>query len=138
MNSFSAPIPAEPPAPGRTPRATLIAGLIAFAPVVCALAAFTGFASFLLDVTNLSPEEAEFLGGGAMPGPPTSFYASGVFLLASAATSLIAFAYFLIDAMVSPYVPQDNRAVWAVVLLFGNVVAFPVYWYVAWWRRRAR
>ena len=58
MNSFSAPIPAEPPAPGRTPRATVIAALIAFAPVVCALAAFTGFASFLLDVTHLSPEEA--------------------------------------------------------------------------------
>ena len=138
MNSFSAPIPAEPPAPGRTPRATVIAALIAFAPVVCALAAFTGFASFLLDVTHLSPEEAEFLGGEPMPGPPTSFYASGVLLLAGAATSLIAFVSFLIDAMVSPHVPQDSRAVWVVVLLFGNVVAFPVYWYVAWWRRRAR
>ena len=73
-----------------------------------------------------------------MPGPPTSFYASGVLLLAGAATSLIAFVSFLIDAMVSPHVPQDSRAVWVVVLLFGNVVAFPVYWYVAWWRRRAR
>ena len=73
-----------------------------------------------------------------MPGPPTGFYASGVLLLAGAATSLVAFATFLIDAMVSPYVPQDSRAVWAVVLVFGNVVAIPVYWYVAWWRRRAR
>jgi hypothetical protein len=73
-----------------------------------------------------------------MPGPPTSFYATGALLIAGAATSLIAFAYFLIDAMVSPHLPQDSRAVWAVVLLFGNVVVFPVYWYVAWWRRRAR
>jgi hypothetical protein len=138
MNSFSAPIPAaEPPAP-RTPGSTVIAGLIAFAPVVCGLAAFAGFASFLVDATHLSAEEADFLAGGPMPGAPAGLSASVLLFGACAATSCAAFAYFLVDVMVSPHVPQGNRAVWAVVLLFGNVVAFPVYWYVAWWRRRTR
>jgi hypothetical protein len=138
MDSFSAAIAAaEPPAP-RTPRSTVIAGLIAFVPVVCALAAFAGFASFLVDVTHVSAEEAELLSGGPMRGAPAGLSASVLLFGACAATSLAAFAYFLCDAMVSAHVAQDTRAVWAVVLLFGNVVAFPVYWYVAWWCRRAR
>jgi hypothetical protein len=105
---------------------------------VCALAAFAGFASFLVGATHLSAEEAEFLSGGPMPGSPAGLSASVLLFGTCAATSLAAFAYFLVDAMVSRHVPQDSRAVWVVVLLFGNVVAFPVYWYVAWWRRRAR
>jgi hypothetical protein len=33
-------------------------------------------------------------------------------------------------------VPQDKKALWAVVLFFGNVMAMPVYWYLYIWRER--
>lgn len=31
-------------------------------------------------------------------------------------------------------VPQDKKALWAVVLFLGNMIAMPVYWYLYIWR----
>jgi hypothetical protein len=31
-------------------------------------------------------------------------------------------------------VPQDKKALWAVVLLLGNMFAFPVFWYLFIWK----
>ena len=35
-------------------------------------------------------------------------------------------------------VPKDQRALWAVVLLLGNMLAMPVYWYLYIWREPAK
>ncbi|GAM09587.1 hypothetical protein OR1_01867 [Geobacter sp. OR-1] len=32
-------------------------------------------------------------------------------------------------------VPQDKKALWAVVLFLGNMVAMPVYWYLYIWKK---
>ncbi|MCE9556131.1 MAG: hypothetical protein K8T91_22510 [Planctomycetes bacterium] len=31
-------------------------------------------------------------------------------------------------------VPQDKKALWAVVLFLGNMIAMPIYWYLYIWR----
>jgi hypothetical protein len=69
---------------------------------------------------------------------PAGFSVFGAVAVASALTSLAAFAYFMIGVMTSPRMGSEIRALWAIVLLLGNTVGFPVYRYVAWWRRRAR
>ena len=33
-------------------------------------------------------------------------------------------------------VPQDKKALWAVVLFLGNMLAMPVYWYLYIWKER--
>ena len=37
---------------------------------------------------------------------------------------------YIIHLFHSDRVPQDKRALWAVVLFLGNVFAMPVYWYI--------
>ena len=32
-------------------------------------------------------------------------------------------------------VPQDKKALWAVVIFLGNMVAMPVYWYLYIWKK---
>ena len=32
-------------------------------------------------------------------------------------------------------VPADKKALWAVVLFLGNMLAFPIYWYLYMWRQ---
>jgi hypothetical protein len=71
-----------------------------------------------------------------MPAPPAGFYA--FVALGSAVMSVAALVYFMIDAMVSSHLAGEQRALWVVALLLGNATAFPVYWYVAWWRPRRR
>lgn len=34
----------------------------------------------------------------------------------------------------NPAIAADKRALWAVVLFFGNVIAMPVYWFLYVWR----
>jgi hypothetical protein len=49
MNSFSAPTRARPAAPGRTTRATAIAGVLGFAPVACMALAVAVFLAMFAD-----------------------------------------------------------------------------------------
>ena len=35
-------------------------------------------------------------------------------------------------------VGQDKKALWAVVLLLGNIVAMPVFWYLYIWKKPER
>lgn len=53
------------------------------------------------------------------------------------------FTFFLMLAMTAFYivylfrtdrVPQDKKALWAVVLFFANMFAFPVFWYLYIWK----
>jgi len=48
-------------------------------------------------------------------------------------TLVLAIVYLAI-AYRSPAVPNDKRSFWAVVLLFGTIFAFPVFWYLFVWR----
>ena len=35
-------------------------------------------------------------------------------------------------------VPQDKKALWAVVLVMGNMISMPVYWYLYIWKDASR
>ena len=43
-------------------------------------------------------------------------------------------AFYIIYLFKSDRVAQDKKALWAVVLFFGNMIAMPVFWYLYIWR----
>lgn len=42
---------------------------------------------------------------------------------------------YIINLFRSATVPTDKRALWAVVLFMGNIMAMPVYWYLYIWQQ---
>jgi hypothetical protein len=46
--------------------------------------------------------------------------------------------FYVILANRSEAVPEDKRRFWTLVLLIGNVIAFPVFWYLFLWRPRTQ
>jgi hypothetical protein len=60
-----------------------------------------------------------------------------VLVIVAALTSIAAVVALLVDVFTNPAVPGDRQLMWVLVLLFANVVAFPVYWYVVHWRAPA-
>jgi hypothetical protein len=43
-------------------------------------------------------------------------------------------AYYIYHIFKTPHVPQDKKALWAVVIFLGNVMAMPIYWYLYIWK----
>ena len=51
-------------------------------------------------------------------------------------TMLLMFALlgvYVFHAYKSDRIPNDKRVLWVVILFFGNMIAFPVYWYLYMW-----
>lgn len=42
--------------------------------------------------------------------------------------------YYIHHLFKTDAIPQDKKALWAVVLFMGNVIAMPVYWYLHIWK----
>ena len=42
-------------------------------------------------------------------------------------------AFYIVHLFRSDRVPGDKKALWAVVLFLGNLLAMPVYWYLYMW-----
>lgn len=52
-------------------------------------------------------------------------------------TMLLIFAlmiFYIVYLFRTPRVPQDKKALWAVVLFMGNMIAMPVFWFLYVWR----
>lgn len=47
---------------------------------------------------------------------------------------LIVLLLYVINVFKNPRVIQDERALWITVLILGNVITFPFYWYLHIWR----
>jgi hypothetical protein len=43
-------------------------------------------------------------------------------------------AFYIVYLFRTDRVPQDKKALWAVVLFFANIFAFPVFWYLYIWK----
>lgn len=43
---------------------------------------------------------------------------------------------YIVHVFKTDRVPQDKKALWAVVLFLGNMIAMPVYWYLYIWKER--
>ncbi len=46
---------------------------------------------------------------------------------------LILIAFYIVHLFRTDRVPADKKALWAVVLFLGNLLAMPVYWYLYMW-----
>jgi hypothetical protein len=124
--------PLSPPAPAIARGAkTTALGLLSIAPAATMAIAVV---SWLLAIMRFEQAVTSF---DAAPAEPR-FGLMAAVLVVSAVASLAAFVVFLADVMTNRTVAPDRRLVWALLLLFANVVAFPVYWYVVWWRPSCR
>jgi hypothetical protein len=41
---------------------------------------------------------------------------------------------YVVNVFKNDHVSKDKKALWAVVLFLGNVIAMPVYWYLYIWK----
>jgi len=44
---------------------------------------------------------------------------------------------YIIHIFKTEKVPQDKKALWAVVIFLGNMIAMPIYWYLYIWKQEA-
>ena len=54
-------------------------------------------------------------------------------LLVMALTTVL-LVFYLVATFALRSVPRGARAVWVVALIFGNVLAFPFFWYLYFWQ----
>ena len=47
---------------------------------------------------------------------------------------LVLLVIYIVHVFKTDSVPQDKKALWAVVLFLGNMLAMPVYWYLYIWK----
>jgi hypothetical protein len=43
-------------------------------------------------------------------------------------------AFYIVHVFKTDRVSQDKKALWAVVLFLGNMIAMPIYWYLYIWK----
>ncbi len=43
-------------------------------------------------------------------------------------------AFYIYYLFKTDYVPQDKKALWAVVIFLGNMLAMPIFWYIYIWK----
>ena len=80
-------------------------------------------------------------GGGPSTEPDGAFKSFQVLLAVHIGTMLIMAAllvFYIVHVFKNPAIAGDKRALWAVVLFMGNVIAMPVYWFLYVWREPAR
>ena len=47
---------------------------------------------------------------------------------------LVTLSVFIADVFKNNKVKKDLKAVWVIILLMGNLIAMPIYWYLYIWR----
>jgi len=89
---------------------------------------FVFFFSYVMASFPTIPNAAE---------PPEQFLRefSTIFQLHMIVMALIValMAFYMVHLFRSDRVPADKKALWAVVLFLGNLLAMPVYWYLYMW-----
>lgn len=69
-----------------------------------------------------------------MRGEPHSFLAFIIVVhLLTMLETVALVVYYLAHVFREPAVPPDKKALWAVVIFFGNALAMPVYWWLFVW-----
>ena len=68
-------------------------------------------------------------------GPmPAMFMIIFAFHLLTMLEVLALIVFYIVHLFKTPAVRQDMKALWAVVLFLGNMLAMPVYWYLYIWK----
>jgi len=71
--------------------------------------------------------------GSHSSGPPVAFLALMAGHLATTMLMLGLTAFYIVFLFKTDRVPQDKKALWAVVLFLGNIIAMPVFFYLYVW-----
>jgi len=82
----------------------------------------------MLWISAMTPD-----GGSDSSGPPAAFLAV---VAGHIVTMLLMFgltAFYIVFLFKTDRVPQDKKALWAVVLFLGNILAMPVFFYLYIW-----
>jgi hypothetical protein len=79
---------------------------------------------------------AELAGRGHSSGPPTLIMIIFPLHFLTMIEIFVLLAIYIVDVFKTDRVPQDKKALWAVVLFLGNMIAMPIYWYLYIWRER--
>jgi len=111
--------------PWRPSRATtLILGIASIWPIIY-MGLFFGFIGYFFVAASQGNNASEF--------PATFKYLFLLHLL----TILLMFtliAVYVIHAYRTDLIENERRVLWVVILFFGNMIAFPIYWYLYLWR----
>ena len=86
------------------------------------------FFMFIFSMVLFMPDQS------AGEGPPTWFF---IIFPLHILTMLWIFGltiFYILNIFKNDRVDQDKKALWAVVIFFGNMFAMPVYWYLYIWR----
>jgi hypothetical protein len=75
-----------------------------------------------------------FTSGGPFTDPTSFDVMMRVHLLTMVATMGL-LVFYVTHVFRSQRLPQDQRVMWLLVLFMGNMLAFPIYWYLHVWRR---
>src|SRR2546430_2615182 len=71
------------------------------------------------------------------PAPPEQFFQEfeTIFRIQMLVMALVLalMAFYIVHLFRTDRVPADKKALWAVVLFLGNLLAMPVYWYLYMW-----
>jgi hypothetical protein len=133
MSTHFSSAPATPALP-HSGRRRAILGVLSITPIATAMLAF---ACLLVSIAGTAWSLVNLESGAAAPAglEIAGTLAFALFVL-SAASSVAAFVALVVDACTNPAVTSDQRPMWLLLLLLGNVLAFGPYWYVVWWRPR--
>ena len=108
-------------------------------PLALILAVFTAW-PFLYMVLFMGFMFSSFLWMGAGPGaggrggPPNFFFLIFALHFDTILEVFALLVVYIIHLFKSPSVAADKKALWAVVLFLGNMLAMPVYWYLYIWK----
>jgi phospholipase D-like protein len=121
-------------APGRRSAKSIVLGVVSFAPLAAVIAALAAFVLLFLRLRHAATDPFAAEPSGIESG----FSLYGALAIAAALASVMALVALLIDVFTNAAISGDRRLLWLLVLLFANVVGFPIYWYVVHWRTPAR
>jgi len=78
---------------------------------------------------------ADFAHGGMPPShPPVAFFVLIPLHILSILLVGGLLTYYIVDLFRTTRIPNDMKALWAVVLFFGNIISMPIYWYLFIWK----
>ncbi len=107
-----------------------------------ALAAFTAWPVLYTVLSWLGPIEGMLLTSSSGSGDATRSHA--ILLIVSLLRLLtmlevvVLLVIYICHVFKTDRVPQDKKALWAVVLFLGSVIAMPIYWYLHIWPRSGK
>jgi hypothetical protein len=78
-----------------------------------------------------------FMPGSGEPGPPPLIALILPLHLLTMLAVMALMVFYIVNVFKNDRVDKDKKALWAVVLFMGNMIAMPIYWYLYIWREFA-